>query len=68
MNIDGANTLACLKGMDQVNGAISIYPLPHMEVVKDLVPGHDQLLCQHRSIEPWLKRIRPLRQGVEAEP
>jgi 2Fe-2S iron-sulfur cluster binding domain len=28
MNIDGANTLACTKGMDEVKGAIKIYPLP----------------------------------------
>ena len=38
MNIDGTNTLACLKGMDEVKGAVKIYPLPHMKVIKDLVP------------------------------
>lgn len=38
MNIDGANTLACTKGMDDIKGAIKVYPLPHMPVVKDLVP------------------------------
>ena len=38
MNIDGVNTLACLKPIEEVNGEIRIYPLPHMPVVKDLVP------------------------------
>ncbi|HVJ78339.1 MAG TPA: 2Fe-2S iron-sulfur cluster-binding protein, partial [Hyphomicrobium sp.] len=38
MNIDGTNTLACLKGIDEISGTVKIYPLPHMEVVKDLVP------------------------------
>ena len=33
MNIDGLNTLACTKGMDEVKGAIKIYPLPHMPVI-----------------------------------
>ena len=39
MNIDGGNTLACLKPIGDVKGAIKISPLPHMPVVKDLVPG-----------------------------
>ena len=38
MNIDGTNTLACTKGMDEVSGTVKVYPLPHMPVVKDLVP------------------------------
>jgi succinate dehydrogenase / fumarate reductase iron-sulfur subunit len=38
MNIDGTNTLACTKGMDEIKGVVKIYPLPHMPVVKDLVP------------------------------
>ncbi len=55
MNIDGTNTLACLKGCDDVKGAVKVYPLPHMEVVKDLVPDMTNFYAQHRSIEPWLK-------------
>ena len=38
MNIDGTNTLACLKSIDEVQGDVKIFPLPHMPVVKDLVP------------------------------
>ena len=44
MNIDGTNTLACTKGMTEVTGPIKIYPLPHMMVVKDLVPDLSGLL------------------------
>ncbi len=59
MNIDGTNTLACLKAHDEVNGAVRIYPLPHMAVVKDLVPDLSQAYAQLRSIEPWLKSDTP---------
>ena len=38
MNIDGTNTLACTKYIDEVKGDVKIYPLPHMPVIKDLVP------------------------------
>jgi len=59
MNIGGANTLACTKGMDDFAGHISVYPLPHMPVIKDLVPDLTTFYDQHRSIEPWLKTTTP---------
>ncbi len=59
MNIDGTNGLACLRGMDEIGGAVKIYPLPHMSVVKDLVPDLTNFFAQHRSIEPWLKTDTP---------
>jgi len=59
MNIDGFNTLACTKSMDEIKGAIRIYPLPHLPVVKDLVPDLSTFYAQHRSIEPWLKTTSP---------
>ncbi|WP_306120591.1 MULTISPECIES: succinate dehydrogenase iron-sulfur subunit [unclassified Roseitalea] len=59
MNIDGANTLACTKGMDEIDGVITVYPLPHMPVVKDLVPDLTHFFAQHRQIEPWLKTTTP---------
>jgi succinate dehydrogenase / fumarate reductase, iron-sulfur subunit len=63
MNIDGTNTLACTKGMDEVQGTIKIYPLPHMPVVKDLVPDLTRFYAQHASIEPWLKTETPAPEG-----
>ncbi len=59
MNIDGTNTLACTKGMDEIKGAIRIYPLPHMQIVKDLIPDLTTFYAQHASIEPWLKTVTP---------
>jgi succinate dehydrogenase / fumarate reductase iron-sulfur subunit len=59
MNIDGTNTLACTKGMDEISGAVKIYPLPHMPVIKDLVPDLTQFYAQHASIQPWLKTDTP---------
>ena len=59
MNIDGTNTLACLKAIDEINGEVRIYPLPHMEVVKDLVPDLNHIYAQYRSIEPWLQADSP---------
>jgi len=59
MNIDGTNTLACTKGLDEVKGDVKIYPLPHLEVVKDLVPDLTNFYAQHRSIEPWLQTTTP---------
>lgn len=55
MNIDGTNTLACTKYIDDVKDNVKVYPLPHMPVVKDLVPDLTQVYAQYRSIEPWLK-------------
>jgi succinate dehydrogenase / fumarate reductase iron-sulfur subunit len=55
MNINGTNALACLKGIDEIAGAVKIYPLPHMKVVKDLVPDMTNFYAQLQSIEPWLK-------------
>ena len=41
--------------MDEVKGAVKVYPLPHMPVVKDLVPDLTRFYAQYASIEPWLK-------------
>lgn len=55
MNIDGTNTLACTKPIDEVEGAVGIYPLPHMPVIKDLVPDLTHFYAQYASIQPWLQ-------------
>ena len=59
MNIDGSNTLACTKYISDVPGEMRIYPLPHMDVVKDLVPDLTHIFAQYQSIEPWLKTETP---------
>ncbi len=59
MNIGGTNTLACTKPIEDCSGDIKITPLPHMPVVKDLVPDLNHVYAQYQSIEPWLKTESP---------
>ena len=60
MNIDGTNTLACTRGMDEVKaGTIKIYPLPHQPVIKDLVPDLTNFYAQHAAMQPWLQTVSP---------
>ncbi len=56
MNIMGLNTLACIRSMDECQSdTIRVFPLPHMPVIKDLVPDLTTFFAQHAMIEPWLK-------------
>ncbi len=59
MNIGGTNTLACTRGISEYKGAIRIYPLPHMEVKKDLVPDMTHFYAQYASIKPWMQTQTP---------
>lgn len=59
MNIDGRNTLACTKAISDIEKDANIYPLPHMHVVKDLVPDLTHFYGQHASIKPWLQTETP---------
>ncbi len=59
MNIDGTNTLACTKPIEDVRGEVRIAPLPHMPVLKDLAADLDHIYAQYGSIEPWLKAGSP---------
>ncbi len=54
-NINGTNTLACTTHLSDLKGDIKIYPLPHMPVIKDLVPDLDLAYAQYEAIEPWIK-------------
>jgi succinate dehydrogenase (ubiquinone) iron-sulfur subunit len=56
MNIGGSNTLACISKIDTSDKPAKIYPLPHMYVIKDLVPDLNNFYQQYKSIQPWLKR------------
>lgn len=57
MNIGGCNSLACISKIDtNVDKTTKIHPLPHMYVVKDLVPDMSNFYAQYKSIQPWLQR------------
>jgi len=59
MNINGVNTLACTMSSAEIEGDIKIYPLPHMSVIKDLVPDLNNFYAQYASIKPWLQSDSP---------
>lgn len=59
MNIDGRNTLACTKAIDEIDDEVRIYPLPSMRVVKDLVPDMTHFYAQYASIRPWIRTQTP---------
>ncbi len=55
MNIEGRNSLACTISAESISGDTKIYPLPHMTVIKDLVPDLSNFYHQYASIKPWLQ-------------
>ena len=59
MNINGRNTLACTKDIGDIDGPIKIYPLPHLPVVKDIVPDLTHFYAQYTSIKPWIQADTP---------
>ena len=59
MNIDGENTLACTRPWADIRGDVKVYPLPHLPVVKDLVPDMTTFYAQYASIKPWLQTRTP---------
>ena len=65
MNMDGRNGLACTTALEDLDGEVRITPLPHMEVVKDLVPDMTHFYAQYASIQPWLKTSTPQPSGKE---
>ena len=72
MNIDGTNTLACTRAIEDCgkgDGEVPIYPLPHMDVVKDLVPDLTHFYAQYASIRPWLRTqtATPTRERLQSK-
>ena len=65
MNMNGRNGLACTTAIEDIKGEVQITPLPHMEVVKDLVPDLTHAYAQYASIQPWLKTVTPPPSGRE---
>jgi len=55
MNIDGTNTLACTRSIAEIKGDVKINPLPHLPVVKDIVPDMSHFYAQYATIRPWIR-------------
>ncbi|MCJ2177655.1 succinate dehydrogenase iron-sulfur subunit [Novosphingobium album (ex Hu et al. 2023)] len=65
MNMNGANGLACTTAIEDLKGDIRITPLPHMDVIKDLVPDFTHFYAQYASIRPWLQTVSTTPSGKE---
>ena len=66
MNINGKNGLACTTAIEDCKGKeVTITPLPHMEVIKDLVPDFTHFYAQYASIKPWLQTVTTTPSGKE---
>ena len=65
MNINGRNGLACTTAIEDLPGDVRITPLPHMEVIKDLVPDFTHFYAQYASIQPWLQTVSTTPSGKE---
>ena len=65
MNIDGLNKLACIWPIGTQGNECRIFPLPHLPVIKDLVPDLTQFYEQYASIRPWLQTREPAPEGRE---
>ncbi|CAN7943237.1 unnamed protein product, partial [Ixodes pacificus] len=52
----------CSK-IDNPGQSTKIYPLPHMYVVKDLVPDMTLFYEQYKSIQPWLQKKTEVKLG-----
>jgi len=66
MNMDGKNGLACTTAIEDCKGGeLQITPLPHQDVVKDLVPDLTHFYAQYASIKPWLQTATPAPAGKE---
>ena len=59
MNVNGKNTLVCTKAIEDYEGTIKIFPLPHLDVIKDLVADMTNFFAQYASIKPWIETQTP---------
>ena len=59
MNIGGRNGLACISAIEDYSGTVPVHPLPHLPVVKDLVPDMSHFYAQLASIKPWMRTQTP---------
>merc|ERR1712195_258687 len=65
LNNCGPMTLDLLLKIKNDGKPMKVYPLPHMFVVKDLVPDMSNFYAQYKSVEPWLQADAPMNNGEE---
>ncbi|MBI29211.1 MAG: Succinate dehydrogenase iron-sulfur subunit [Alphaproteobacteria bacterium MarineAlpha5_Bin11] len=67
MNVNGVNTLSCIKPIEEIKDEVRIYPLPHMKIIKDLVPDLSEAYDQLKSIKPWLQAEKKLEENKASQ-
>lgn len=60
MNIDGKNSLACTTAIADIKGDVTVYPLPHQPVIKDLVSDLTNFYAQYAAVKPWMQTDAPI--------
>lgn len=55
MNINGKNGLACQTQIESLPDKVSLYPMPGMPVIRDLIVDMSQFYQHYESVEPYLQ-------------
>ncbi|MCP8351868.1 succinate dehydrogenase iron-sulfur subunit [Candidatus Synchoanobacter obligatus] len=55
MNVNGKNGLACQTLLKELPEKVTIYPMPGMPVIRDLVVDMSQFYQHYDSVEPYLQ-------------
>lgn len=59
MNIDGENGLACMTRLEGGRHPVKVFPLPHMRVIRDLVPDLSGFFAHYHAQSPHLEADPP---------
>jgi len=60
MYINGRYRLACQTNVRHLHSdVVTVEPLPHMPLVKDLVCDMDDFFAKYEYVQPWLQRFTP---------
>jgi len=70
MYIDHRYRLACQTNLRHLHGrVITVEPMPHLPLVKDLVCDMDAFFAKYEAVKPWLIRVsEPLEREIEQTP
>ncbi|OIO54807.1 MAG: succinate dehydrogenase iron-sulfur subunit [Alphaproteobacteria bacterium CG_4_10_14_0_2_um_filter_63_37] len=60
LNVNGRNMLACVTPLTELGRKISVYPLPGLPVIRDLVVDVTHFFEQYKVAKPWLIPKQPV--------
>jgi succinate dehydrogenase / fumarate reductase iron-sulfur subunit len=59
MCVNGKNSLACQTELASLPKKVTLYPMPSMPIIRDLVVDMTQFYQHYESVEPYLKNDQP---------